>query len=314
MANAGSLMLMVTNACNFNCQHCLRETRTPEHLDVDLIDSILEEAKRQGVNFVGLTGGEPILHPQFARLVEVVTQHGLDYGLNTNGWRYDLYAPVIDKFGPPRNVGISIDGATAAVHDKMRRPGSWKKATEGISYFVSRGIPVSVTTLINRYNINELEDIVVLAQEIGAFHIRFAGLIPTDDVPDDMYLSKEEMAEARKRAIAIAKERCYEVRQVSSFRPIEELHYCSVVTMNQPAINARGEMVFCCDTIGRGAVVGSLKEHSYSELLSRVHAAGERIIQHHMVQRASGNFSRCYNRCAYCNKFFAKNDHTLSHW
>ena len=69
------LIFELTNLCNFSCTHCIRDEEGEKlYLPVALVERVLAEVQPyHTVTYVGFTGGEPTLHPQFDALVRCVT-------------------------------------------------------------------------------------------------------------------------------------------------------------------------------------------------------------------------------------------------
>ena len=129
------LTVLVTQRCNLRCAHCLREhPDKPSDLDVDVYRRVLDDCRRADFQVVHYTGGEPCLHPDFAAMVDMAVERGFRFSINTNGWIVDRYLPVVEKHREAFDYfSISVDGATAAVHDEQRRrKGSFDHALEAI--------------------------------------------------------------------------------------------------------------------------------------------------------------------------------------
>jgi radical SAM protein with 4Fe4S-binding SPASM domain len=71
-------------------------------------------------------------------------------------------------------VRISIDGATAAVHDLQRqRDGSLQRATRAVSYLRAAGVAhVGTVSTLTRHNVHQMSDIIDLAYNAGAHAIQ----------------------------------------------------------------------------------------------------------------------------------------------
>src|SRR5438067_10926408 len=59
------LMLAPSYQCNLSCPHCCVPIEWPDRLDVGAARAFLEDARREGVEVLGFTGGEPFLYPEF---------------------------------------------------------------------------------------------------------------------------------------------------------------------------------------------------------------------------------------------------------
>src|SRR6266516_5892165 len=61
----------LTEHCNLRCPHCIRDdVTTVRSLDAALVESVLDQAiALYGSVTASFTGGEPLLHPDIARIV-----------------------------------------------------------------------------------------------------------------------------------------------------------------------------------------------------------------------------------------------------
>ena len=72
-----SLYLYISGSCNLACRHCwITPTHQTggnggQHIDVDDVRKAICEARPLGLQTVKLTGGEPMLHPNFRELISM---------------------------------------------------------------------------------------------------------------------------------------------------------------------------------------------------------------------------------------------------
>jgi heme b synthase len=184
----------MTRACNLACVHCragASEQAAPDELSSDegraLIDGIAEVAKP----ILIMTGGEPLVRPDFFELARYAIRAGLRAVLATNGC---LVTPEVAKeiavTRIPR-MSISLDGPTADDHDAFRRvQGAFEASMEGIQNLRAARVPVQINTTLTRRNRRQLAQIMDLAEKIGAeaFHVFL--LVPTGRARE---MSGEEM-------------------------------------------------------------------------------------------------------------------------
>ena len=113
----------LTAGCNLACRHCWlapgfdADGSAYPTLPLELFEAAIREAKPLGLSGVKLTGGEPLLHPQFTQILEIVRREALRLTIETNGV---LCAPTMAREiakAPDRFVSVSIDGADAATHE-----------------------------------------------------------------------------------------------------------------------------------------------------------------------------------------------------
>ncbi len=174
------LYFYLTKSCNLACRHCWLApkldpggSRHP-FLAIDLFERAVQEAKPLGLRGVKLTGGEPLLHPNFTGLLEIILREELSLTIETNGL---LCSPVIAREiarAPRRFVSVSLDGADAATHDWIRGlDGSFAAACKAIKNLVSNGIRPQVIFSVMRKNADQAEAVINLAEEMGAASVKF---------------------------------------------------------------------------------------------------------------------------------------------
>jgi SynChlorMet cassette radical SAM/SPASM protein ScmF len=170
----------LTEGCNLACRHCWigpRFDATGNHyptLPVELFETAIREAKPLGLSGVKLTGGEPLLHPHFTRLLEIVRSEELRLIIETNGLLCTPEIAAEIAKSPDRFVSVSIDGSDAATHEWVCGvPGSFKAARQAVSNLVAAGIRPQVIFTVMRSNAGQVDAIVRLAEEIGAASVKF---------------------------------------------------------------------------------------------------------------------------------------------
>ena len=177
----------MTAGCNLACQHCwLSPVYQPKgttggHLDYELFKLALEEGIPLGLQSVKLTGGEPLLHPEFLRFINLIKEKNLGLTIETNA---TLMTPEIAKYLKGNSslgfVSVSIDGAKPETHDAFRGvPGSYAKAVAGIKMLVDVGYHPQVIMSLHSGNVDEIENLVHLAEGWGAGSVKFNLIQPS---------------------------------------------------------------------------------------------------------------------------------------
>jgi SynChlorMet cassette radical SAM/SPASM protein ScmF len=181
-----TLYFYLTEGCNLACRHCWMGPRfdpTGNHyptLPVELFETAIREAKPLGLRSVKLTGGEPLLHPHFTRLLEIVRREELGLTIETNGLLCTPEIAAEIAKSPKRFVSVSIDGTDAATHEWVRGvPGSFKAARQAVNNLVAAGIRPQVIFTVMRSNAGQVDAIVHMAEELGAASVKFNVVQPT---------------------------------------------------------------------------------------------------------------------------------------
>ncbi len=147
------LLLNITNKCNLACRHCYY-SKGEKHIKPHLFEKAVSQFEEMGGLKLMLSGGEPLLHPEFWNLMEILPSRELRVVVLSNG-------TLINKKAARRlascvdEVQVSIDGISS--HDMLRGKGSYRKAMRGISNLKSFDVPVSIATMVHKYNAREFE-------------------------------------------------------------------------------------------------------------------------------------------------------------
>ena len=170
----------LTEGCNLRCRHCWiapkyqSENNSYPALDLDLFKSIIEQANPLGLTGIKLTGGEPLLHPEINEILEHIRTENLDLTVETNGV---LCTPELAlQMANCKNpfVSVSLDGTEAKTHEWVRGvEGCFETALQGIRNLVDAGLRPQIIMSIMRQNKDQMEEMVRLAEHLGAGSIKF---------------------------------------------------------------------------------------------------------------------------------------------
>lgn len=161
----------LTNRCSGRCLACCEDSG-PDRAWADELGraEALALARRIvafGVPYVAFGGGEPLGVPHCWELFETLAAGGVALKLETDGSRIDEAAA--DRLATLAFdcVQISVDGATAAIHDRLRPGSSFAGATAAIRRLVARGVAPQFVFMPSRLNIQEIGAAYDLAVELG---------------------------------------------------------------------------------------------------------------------------------------------------
>jgi len=179
---SGSIAL--THRCNLRCAHCYLgpATESSGELSTGKWLSIIDEITAAGCLDLLITGGEPLLRPDFPTIYRHAKYSGLLTAVFTNG---SLMSPeMIELFRdlPPSEIEISLYGMTETTYRTITGQ-SWvfKKVFQGIERLHEAGIRFSLKTMLMKENLHELEDMKDFARRYGV-RFRFdAAIFPRFD-------------------------------------------------------------------------------------------------------------------------------------
>jgi radical SAM protein with 4Fe4S-binding SPASM domain len=162
------LEFQLTDRCNLRCRHCYigeglhwpKGHLRRQELPYDTILTILKEFEEiQGLRLL-LSGGEPLLHPSFWEINEVLRDYAFRSVLLSNGV---LITKDIAKRLRVHEVQVSLDGMEKG-HDTIRGQGTFTKTLSAIDLLQEAGMRVSIATMIHRENLDEFDSLASLMQ------------------------------------------------------------------------------------------------------------------------------------------------------
>jgi len=187
-----------TNMCNLNCKHCYQDakaTATPDELTLEEKLGFVDTMEDAGVKVPMISGGEPLIHPDYFPVLDYMVSKGMHVATATNGTMLTKeFAQKLKDHGLAY-IEISLDSVDPAKHDSFRGvKGSWKRTVEGIRNTVEAGIFTAVATVFTKNTFEEVDQMLDLAADLGAQRFIHFNFVPTGRGPGiaDQDLSPEE--------------------------------------------------------------------------------------------------------------------------
>lgn len=177
-----SLYLYMTSGCNLCCKHCWinpsYESGRPapgEYINLEQLKLAVPVAKTLGLTQAKLTGGEPLLHPQFIDIVDYLTTQELSLTMETNGTLFSRDIAFHLKTNTRMwHISVSLDSPRAEYHDKFRGvAGAFDNTIRGIKHLVDVGFKPQVIMCPHQQNLHEISELVNLAVELGVGSVKF---------------------------------------------------------------------------------------------------------------------------------------------
>jgi mycofactocin biosynthetic radical S-adenosylmethionine protein MftC len=171
----------LTYACNLACIHCLSSSgrRDPRELTTAECFAVIDELQAMQVFYVNIGGGEPTVRRDFWEILDYATAHDVGVKFSTNGSRITEQAAARIADNDYVDVQISLDGASAAVNDAVRGPGSFATAIKALGRLADADAPsFKISVVITRENMDQLDEFEALADNFGA-QLRLTRLRPS---------------------------------------------------------------------------------------------------------------------------------------
>ena len=248
-----ALAFHVTERCGLQCRHCLRDPgKQRADLPLELVERLLPEARAlHGIRHAGFTGGDPLLWPQLEGALDACVRHGFTWHVVTSGRGFDRLLAMLDEDPERREsltmVDLSLDGATDATHDAIRGEGSFREVMVAAAACSAGAIPFSLQMTIHARNVAEMEQVALLAGDLGARKVGFSPMNATGRPEDrDLYLPPAELDQARNRIERLSALLSMEVTGFEGFRHGDRFHVCESFRSDVLSVTPHGMLNLCC--------------------------------------------------------------------
>jgi MoaA/NifB/PqqE/SkfB family radical SAM enzyme len=188
-------------ACNFSCQHCditrLRGKEKSRFFTINDVRELSRQADEMGLAHIVITGGEPLVFPDFDEIVKAIDPQKFYITSDTNGWFLDIEkARHLKSIGLDK-IQLSLDSLSASEHDAFRRkPGSHQRALRAIDASLEAGLNIILATVVTKQRVRSEEFIeflefakekgvgvfVTYAKPVGAWEGNLDVLVTKDDM------------------------------------------------------------------------------------------------------------------------------------
>lgn len=165
------LTLYLSERCNSRCVSCDYWRTGRADLTLDAVTRLLPDLERLETREVLISGGEPLVNPEWPAIAQLLREHGLALWLLTSGLSLAKHATkVVQLF---RAVTVSLDGADAETYRAIRGVDAFENVCAGIRAVAAARVPVGVRVTVQRANYRQMPALVALARQLGAAQISF---------------------------------------------------------------------------------------------------------------------------------------------
>lgn len=254
------LLLDCNLSCEFCYQRCARGACRPDSpvSRATAVGALKRILSIVDVRCVAVTGGEPLLHPEFVSIAESLSDWIDDIIVVTNGTL--LCDNMIDRLleVPVRTFQIPLHSARASVHNKLTRVDSWENTTSAIVRLRKKGAHVIITFVATRQNYRDFLGVLEIAHVVGVRTVVLNCFLPACTLPNaarrDLSIVDQSVFEEEiRRATTFARE--VGVRVLIGSRPIGSTHLgewpekvgadCYDADAKQIVLDGRGNLRQC---------------------------------------------------------------------
>ena len=187
--------------CNFRCVHCsvkrFQGKKKGRFFTISDVKELSRQADEMGLAQIVITGGEPLVFPDFDDIVKAIDPQKFWIVSDTNGWFLDAErAKHLKSIGVDK-IQLSLDSLSATEHDEFRRKvGSHERCIRAIDAALNAGLNIIVQTVVSKQRVRSKEFIefleflngkgvgvfVTYAKPVGSWEGNFDVLVDRDDM------------------------------------------------------------------------------------------------------------------------------------
>lgn len=193
--------LVLTDACNFKCRHCLnywrQENNRYDTLTRDQIDRLASIFSEAGIFHITISGGEPFVHFDLLEYaIKVFKNSNFTFSCNSN-----LILATDDRIKRLVDLGLdhiltSLNSYDAQTDDYIASSkGAHNKIIKGIRTAIGNGMRLSANMIVTKGNKDHVYKTGLLAHELGCtkfFGTRMVPNILSNSISDSDYQMKRE--------------------------------------------------------------------------------------------------------------------------
>jgi pyrroloquinoline quinone biosynthesis protein E len=177
--NPLALIAELTHRCPLHCVYCsnpLELQNRANELDTAAWTRVFLEAAKLGVLQADLTGGEPLARADILDLVRVARSAGLYVNMITSGLPLDeaRLAKLIEA--GLDHIQLSFQGANPQTAEEISGTKSHAQKLRVLEWLGKVRVAVTLNFVIHRGNIEQIEDMLKIAESSSATRVEFANV------------------------------------------------------------------------------------------------------------------------------------------
>lgn len=278
------LFLEVTSRCNARCEHCGSSCGYEKPKNEISKEKLMETLKEISEHYdtseilLNVTGGEPFLRKDLFEIMDYAVSLGYRWGITSNGILID--EELVKKIVKSKmsTISISIDGLKET-HEAFRKvPGAWDKIIKGIKLMLNEPSIecVQITTVANKKNINELEELYKIVLDLGVKYWRVVNCDPIGRAKDNDEILLDPKGyrklfkfiyEKRKENKIVVDYGCSHYLGLNMETEIRDQHFFCMTGLYVGSILSNGDIFVCPNVERREELIqGNINTDSFVEV------------------------------------------------
>jgi Fe-coproporphyrin III synthase len=163
--------LYLTERCNSRCVTCDYWRHGRADMSLAGVQRLLPALRELQTEVVLLSGGEPLMNPDWPAIADLLTDQGLKVWLLTSGLSLAKHARRATELMDA--ITVSLDGTDRSTYQAIRGLDAFDNVCEGIRAAAALGVAPGVRVTVQRSNYRQLPEFVTVARQLGARQVSF---------------------------------------------------------------------------------------------------------------------------------------------
>ncbi len=163
--------LYLTERCNSRCVTCDYWRHGRADMSFQAVQRLLPTLAKLRARVVLLSGGEPLLNPDWERIANALRDAGMKIWLLTSGLSLAKHAARAAKVFDA--ITVSLDGIDRKTYQAIRGLDAFDNVCDGIRAAATQGVAPGIRVTVQRANFRQLPGFVSLAKDLGARQVSF---------------------------------------------------------------------------------------------------------------------------------------------
>lgn len=166
--------LYLSERCNSRCVSCDWWRNGRADVDLAAVKALLPDLAELETQVALISGGEPLLNPEWPEIAQLLRDSGLKLWLLTSGLSLAKHARRVASLFEA--ITVSLDGTDRTTYRTIRGVDAFDKVCEGVRSAAALGARLGLRVTVQRANYRQLPEFVSLARELGAQQLSFVAV------------------------------------------------------------------------------------------------------------------------------------------
>ncbi|MEM4816609.1 MAG: radical SAM protein [Desulfurococcaceae archaeon] len=250
MVKPDSIVWLITGRCNLNCPYCYASLyRNERELSLVEIEKIVKDASENSIEYINITGGEPLLLKNLVEIVKLVKDYGIEVSVFSN--LHLLNQDLATKLSRYVDYFLTTIDGPREVYETIKGANTWSKFVNNIKILREIGVEIHVNIPVSKINYRRIDEAIEKTLELDIHSISIIPVIATGRAFESKtYVSSIEFKEALILANNVCKKYSLTITAwcspfIGVFRDLSNIRFGNCRDWNVIDLTPSGNVVLC---------------------------------------------------------------------